>query len=113
MKQILIDGRTFEGPYVLGKDEIPGGSGIALVCTDAGEGMKVMSVIQGDNICKAVSESPKKACWEKHAYHGIIDVYVDICDLPESKREEFRINAISKRASVIFCDELPKIEDDW
>ena len=50
---------------------------------------------------------------EKHAFHGNIDVYLNTDDMPEQKREEFRLNAIAKRAKYIFCDELPKIEDDW
>lgn len=97
----------------MGKDEIPSVKAIALICTEAGEGMKIMSVLHSDNIKKEISESPKNDCWKKHASHGNIDIYLHETDMPESKREEFRLNAISKREKYIFCDEMPRIEDDW
>ena len=33
--------------------------------------------------------------------------------MSEDKRETFRVNAIVKRKEYIFCDEPPKIVDDW
>lgn len=113
MKTIQIDGKPFYGPYVLGKDSIPNNPAIALVCTEAGEGMKIMSVLHGDKIADVIANSPKNDCWKKKADHGIIDVYIFENDMPEAEREKFRLNAISKRIKFIFCDELPKIEDDW
>ena len=113
MQKILIDGLQFEGPRVYGKEEIPAVPAIALICTEAGEGMKIMSVIHGTDIAKTIAESPKMDCWKKHAFHGNIDVYLNTDDMSEQKREDFRINAIAKRIKYIFCDELPKIEDDW
>ena len=113
MGKIFIDGLSFEGPSVFGKDEIPSVPALALVCTEAGEGLKIMSIVHGEDILKVISENPKMDCWKKHAFHGNIDVYLNTEDMPEQKREEFRLNAIAKRAKYIFCDELPKIEDDW
>ena len=45
MNTILIDGLNFEGPRIIGKDDIPAVPAIALICTEAGEGMKIMSII--------------------------------------------------------------------
>ena len=101
MKKILIDSLQFEGPRTFGKDEIPSVPAIALVCTEAGEGMKIMSVVHATDIAKA------------HAFHGNIDVYINTDEMSEDRRESFRINAISKRKEYIFCDELPKVVDDW
>ena len=113
MQRILIDGLRFEGPMVYGKDEIPSAPAIALICTEAGEGMKIMSIVHGPNILDVIANSPKMDCWKKHAFHGNIDVYLNMDDMSEDKRETFRINAITKRKEYIFCDELPKIVDDW
>ncbi len=113
MTKILIDGLQFEGPVTYGKYDIPSVPAIALICTEAGEGMKIMSVVHGTDIVKTIAENPKMDCWKKHADHGNIDVYLNTDDMTEQKREDFRVNAIAKRIKYIFCDELPKIEDDW
>lgn len=113
MQTIRIDNLSFEGPYVLGKDELPQIPAIALIITEAGEGFKIMSVVHGMDIRKAVDDSPKKDCWHKHAYHDIIDIYINNDGISEEKREEFRVRCIEKRKDVIFCDEVPRIEDDW
>ena len=104
----------FVGPRIFGKDEIPAVPAIALICTEAGEGMKIMSIIHdGKDIAANIASNPKMGCWKSHAFHGNIDVYLNTDDMPEQKREDFRFSAISKRIKYIFCDELPKIEDDW
>lgn len=113
MKTINIDSLSFNGPYLLGRDDIPAVKAIALICTEAGEGMKIMSVLQSDDIAREIADSPKYDCWKKHASHGNIDVYIHETDIPPAKREEFRLKAIEKRKQFIFCDELPRIEDDW
>ena len=113
MQRILIDGLYFEGPIVYGKADLPAVPALALVCTEAGEGMKIMSVVHGQDISKTIAESPKMDCWKKHAFHGNIDVYLNTEDMTEDKREQFRLNAIAKRKDVIFCDELPRVVDDW
>ena len=113
MGTIYIDNLHFEGPSVFGKDEIPSVPALALICTEAGEGMKIMSIVHGEDIAKIIAENPKMECWKKHAFHGNIDVYLNTDDMSEDKREQFRISAITKRIKYIFCDELPKIEDDW
>ena len=113
MQSILIDGLRFEGPMVFGKDEIPSVPAIALVCTEAGEGMKIMSVVHGADIMNVIANSPKMDCWKKHAFHGNIDIYLNTDEMSEDKRETFRVNAINKRREYIFCDEPPKIVDDW
>ena len=113
MQTIQIDGLKFDGPYVLGRDELPNVPAIALIITEAGEGFKIMSVLHGVNIKEEIENSPKHACWHKHAYHDIIDIYLNLDDMPESKREDYRIRCIEKRKDVIFCDEVTKIVDDW
>ena len=113
MQTINIDNLPFIGPYTIGKTEIPSVRAIALICTEAGEGMKIMSVLHGNDISGTIAESPKRSCWEKHAFHGNIDVYLHETDMSDERMEQFRINAISKRSKYIFCDELPRIEDDW
>ena len=113
MQTIMIDGLKFQGPYIIGKEEIPQVRGIALAITEAGEGFKIMSIVQGDDLRSVVMNSPKMDCWKKHAYHGNIDIYVCETDMSPEKREEFRINGITKRKDVIFCDEPPVIVDDW
>lgn len=113
MATVFIDGLKFEGPILLGKDTIPHVPAIALVCTEAGEGMKIMSVVHGTNIAKVFDNNPKMTCWKKHAYHDNIDIYINTDEMSEEKREIFRVNAIEKRKNYIFCDDLPKIVDDW
>lgn len=113
MRMISVDGLSFEGPYTLGKEELPPVPAIALVCTEAGEGMKIMSVLHGADISKTVNESPKQDCWKRYASHGNVDVYINTSDMSVEDRESFRLEAIAKRKEYIFCDELPKIEDDW
>ena len=113
MGKIFIDGLNFEGPAVFGKDEIPSVPALALICTEAGEGLKIMSIVHGDDILKVISENPKMDCWKKHAFHGNIDVYLNTDDMTEDERERFRLNAIEKRKEYIFCDEVPKVVDDW
>ncbi len=111
---ILIDGLKFEGPRIFGKDEIPAVPAIALICTEAGEGMKIMSIIHdGKDIAANIASNPKMGCWKSHAFHGNIDVYLNTDDMSEDKREQFRVNGIIKRKQYIFCDEPPKLEDDW
>ena len=113
MQTIQIDGQKFIGAYVVNKDEIPQVSGIALIITEAGEGFKIMSIIHSHDIRQAVLTSPKMDCWKKNAYHGNIDVYICETDMSDEEREQFRIRGIEKRKDVIFCDELPRVEDDW
>ena len=113
MGKILVDNLQFEGPIVFGKADLPSVPALALVCTEAGEGFKIMSVVHGPDISKVIAESPKMDCWKKHAFHGNIDVYLNTDDMSEDARERFRLNAIEKRKEYIFCDEVPKIVDDW
>ncbi len=113
MQVIQIDGLKFEGPRILDKDEIPNVPAIALIMTEAGEGFKIMSILHGEKIADVIINSPKRDCWMKHAYHGNIDIYLCTDDMPEDKREEFRIKGIERRKDVIFCDELPRVVDDW
>lgn len=113
MVVLTVDGKQFIGPKIIGKDVFPDVPAIALICTEAGEGLKIMSVIQGDNIAKAIAESPKMDCWVSHANHGQVDVYILETDMSPGDREKFRIEAIRKRDKFMFCEEMPKIEDDW
>ena len=55
MQTIQIDGLKFDGPYVLGRDELPNVPAIALIITEAGEGFKIMSVLHGFNIKEEIN----------------------------------------------------------
>ena len=110
---ILIDGLTFQGPMLLGRDEMPRVPAIALVCTEAGEGMKIMSIVHGKDISEVLKDNPKMDCWKKHAFHGNIDIYLNTDDMTDEARERFRVNGIEKRKDFIFCDRPAKIVDDW
>ena len=56
MQTIQIDGLKFDGPYVLGRDELPNVPAIALIITEAGEGFKIMSVLHGVNIKEEIEK---------------------------------------------------------
>lgn len=113
MKTVQVDGQKFEGPHTIGKHDIPAVAGIALIITEAGEGFKIMSILQADDLKDAVENSPKQDCWKKHAYHGKVDVYICATDMSPEEREEFRLKGLEKRRSSLYCDELPSVEDDW
>lgn len=113
MDTFVLEGLFFEGPYKFGVDKIPSFAGLAVVCTPGGEGYKIMTILQGNDISKEVNESPKIPCWKAHAYHDVIDIFVFKTDMSPEDREKFRLKAIEKRKEHIFCDEMPVVEDDW
>ncbi|MFA6680060.1 MAG: hypothetical protein WCR96_06185 [Candidatus Methanomethylophilaceae archaeon] len=108
-----IEGHPFMGPSILGIDSFPNVRAIALICTEAGEGVKIMGVVEGDDIAKAIAESPKQNCWKSHAYHGKVDIYIFETDMSPEERAKFRTRVIEKRAQFMFCDEITHKEEDW
>ncbi len=110
---MVIDGYNFEGPYILGQDEIPAIAGIALMCTEAGEGVKILSVEESDNLKDYILGSDRIDLWKEHAYHGILDIYVYPTDVPVEKRVSMTSSIISKREKFLSCQKKDIIEDDW
>lgn len=110
---MFIEDRTFQGPYILGKDEIPDVPAIALVCTEAGEGVKVMSVLHSDKIATEIANSPKRDCWKKHTFRLDTQIFIYETDETPEEREAYRLKFLERRAQFMFCDELPVLEDDF
>ena len=110
MKCMKIDGYNFDGPYVPGKDAIPAINGIALICTEAGEGVKILAIEQGDDLSK-LAESPDLPKWVDHAYRGVVDIYVISVD--PAKRDSVARSMIDKRRDTLTCQEIEVIKDDW
>lgn len=110
MRIMAIDGYKFEGPYVPGKDEIPAINGIALICSEAGEGVKIMAVEYGDDL-SVLKDSPNLQNWIDHAYNGIVDIYVVSVD--PAKRDSIAEGIISKRRKYLCCQQVEEIVDDW
>lgn len=113
MKKMAIDGYSFEGPYVLEKDEIPSVAGIALMCTEAGEGVKILSVEESNNLNENIMGSDRLSLWKEKAYHGVVDIYVYATDVPEEKRKSITDSIVSKRRASLVCQPQEIIEDDW
>lgn len=113
MVVMSIEGKQFIGPLVFGEDALPNVPAVALICTEAGEGVKIMGVVEGNDIAKAIEESPKQDCWRSHSHHGKVDVYIMETDISAKEREKFRVRIIEKRSQFMFCDEVPRHEDDW
>ena len=110
MKSMLIDGYKFDGPYVPGKDEIPAVNGIALICSEAGEGVKILCIEQGDDLSQ-LATSPELPVWKEKCYHGIVDIYVVAVD--PAKRDSIARSMIDRRKATLTCQHLEIIEDDW
>ncbi len=110
MKSMMIDGYKFEGPYVPGKDEIPAIDGIALICSEAGEGVKIMAIEQADDL-STLAQSPNLQNWIDHAYNGIVDIYV--IGVEHDKRDKITQSLISRRAKSLCCQPFEEIVDDW
>lgn len=111
MKSMRIDGYDFTGPYVAGKGEIPAINGIALICSEAGEGVKIIAVEYGDNLCTQIEGSPNMQLWKDNCYHGIIDVYV--LEIDPAKRDSVARSMIEKRKNTLTCQKIEAIVDDW
>ncbi|MBO6084213.1 MAG: hypothetical protein J6O90_03945 [Candidatus Methanomethylophilaceae archaeon] len=110
MRNMKIDGYDFEGPYVAGKDQIPAINGIALICSEAGEGVKILAIEQADDLSQ-LSSSPEYPNWKDHAYRGVVDVFVLAVD--PAKRDSITQSLIYKRKSSLVCQKFEAIVDDW
>lgn len=108
-----LEGKIFDGPLYLGTDKLPASAGIALICTEAGEGVKIMSVLWGDNLESIITENPKNDCWKKHAYHGRVDIYIYTKDSTAGERETYCKMVLDKYRKWMFCEDTPKVEDDF
>ena len=111
MKKLNIDGHFFQGPYVLDQDEIPAAAGIALMCTEAGEGIKIMSVEESSDLRDAILNCDRKQLWKEKAWKGKVDIYILLMDEP--KRERIAESIADKRRDVLTCQKPKIIEDDW
>jgi len=110
MKKVNIEGNFFVGPRRLGKDEIPAEPAIALIVTESGEGFQILSVVEGDNIAKEISESKWNDCWKKNGWNGV-DIYIQSND-SKSQREMLRNRIRDKRRESIKCEQygVPEFE---
>ncbi|NLN72420.1 MAG: hypothetical protein GX137_06530 [Thermoplasmatales archaeon] len=108
-----INGKIFDGPLYLGRDKLPALPGMALICTEAGEGVKIMSVLWGDNLEEIITESPKNDCWKRHASHGRVDVYAYTEECTAEEREEFCNKILERGREWMFCEDSVRIEDDF
>ena len=111
MKTIMIDGYNFTGPYIAGKGEVPAINGIALICSEAGEGMMILAVEYGDNLQTQIESSPNMQLGKDNAFHGVVDVYV--CEMEPPKRESVAKSIIDKRKNHLRCQKIEAIVDDW
>ena len=112
MPKLNIDGIAFEGPSVLGKDKLPAEPAVAVIATEAGEGILIMSVIESDNIARAVTESKWIDCWKKNAgWDGKINVFIQL-NKNKLDREMIRERIRNKRRETIRCEDfkLPDFE---
>ncbi len=113
MKNMMIDGQIFVGPYILGQDPIPAEPGLALVCTEAGEGVKIMSIEEAADLRKEIEESDRVPMWKEKAYLGRVDVFVMLTDMSSEEREKLQDSLIYKRRDSLNCQKPKVIEDDW
>lgn len=104
MANLNIDGQMFKGPHRLGVAELPEAPALALVATESGEGIQILSVVEGDNIAKEISESKWNECWKKNGWNGI-DVYIQLND-NASKRKILRKQIAEKRRESIKCEDF-------
>lgn len=111
MKSMMIDGYKFEGPYIAGEGEIPEIEGIALICSEAGEGVKILAIVNDGNLRTLIDRSPRMGVWKEAAYKGVVDVYVFSMGSPE--RESVASSMVGKRESTLVCQEFQQIVDDW
>ena len=113
MKNFVIDGQTFVGPYVLGQDPIPAVPGLALVCTEAGEGVKIMSIEESSDLRAEIEDSDRVPLWKEKAWKSIVDVYIMETDMPEEKRQSLQESLVYKRRDSLNCQKPKVIKDDW
>ena len=117
MPKLNIDGNAFEGPNKLGKDKLPAEPAVAVIAVEAGEGIIILSVLESDNIARAVTESKWIDCWKKNAGEGKegwkrdIDVYIQL-NSNKLDREMIRERIRNKRRETIRCEDfkLPDFE---
>lgn len=108
----MIEGYKFEGPYVIGKDELPEFDGVALIVSEAGEGTKILCVENGKEMNKALPASPELGNWKDHAYNGIVDAYILRVD-DECERKAISDKIINRRKQYLVCQKLEPVVDDW
>ena len=108
-----IEGYEFEGPFKLDVDELSSKPGIVLICTEAGEGVKILCIEQTSNMNKHVTTSPRKEIWKKNAYKSMVDVYTLEYVKSEADREKLVDKLVYKRKAHLKCQVEKIIEDDW
>jgi len=104
MPKLNIDGYDFVGPNKIGRDELPAKPAVAIIATEAGEGIMILSVLESDNIARAVAESEWKSCWEKNSVRGV-DVYLQL-NSDRSQRETIRERIRERRRDTLRCEDF-------
>lgn len=113
MKTIAIDGYKFEGPYIMGKDEVPSLAGVMLISTEAGEGFKIMCVEESSDMRSFIDGSDRKDLWIQNAYHGQVDIYILRTDCDDDKRASIAESIADRRRAYLNCQRPKNLEDDW
>lgn len=110
MKTLNIDGQMFKGPYRLDEVELPRAPALAIVATESGEGIQILSFIESDNIAEEAAENRFRDCWKKNGWNGI-DIYIQLNDDP-AQRRMLRRRMAEKRRESIKCEEffIPDVE---
>ena len=104
MPKLNIDGYDFIGPIKIGRDELPTEPAVAVVAAEAGEGILIMSVLESDNIARAVAESEWNDCWKKNSVRGV-DVYLQL-NSDKSQRAMIRERIRDKRRDSLRCEDF-------
>ena len=104
MKNLNIDGFLFKGPHRLDVDPLPAVPAVALIATESGEGIQILSVVQSENIQKEIAESSRRECWKKNGWNGV-DIYIQ-ANADESNREMIRNRIRDKRRESIKCEDF-------
>jgi len=103
MKTLNIDGQMFKGPYKLDED-IPNVPALAIVATESGEGIQILSFLESDDIASEIANSNKRDCWKKNGWNGI-DIYIQKND-DKTQRQTLRKRMAEKRRESIKCEDF-------
>lgn len=107
MKTLSIDGQMFKGPYRLDESEFPDKPALAIVATESGEGIQILSFIESDDIAKEIADNKHRDCWKKNGWNGKVDVYIQFND-NKPQRQMLRKRMADKRRESIKCEDFLK-----
>jgi len=85
MPKINMNGYSFDGPFKLDVHDLPSESGVCLVCTESGYGIKVMSIEDAENIKEHIAGNKKRDCWKRIAEKDVVDIYITLIPKKEDR----------------------------